>query len=164
MKRESMAIMALVIVLLASLGLNVYQYGQTNKQSSLVESNWTDVKQGYVQAHVVINGTVFDELEVPFLAFESNEYNLSNVTFAVRSAFPPNNNGGFVGDNIAVIYHGAGSQMGWNATLFVAPVFISQTRILVDFTKGTTPIVGVVLTISPCCYEEDYLHFLVSSS
>ena len=164
MKRESMATIALAMLLVTSLGLNVYQYGQTNKPSSPVESSWTDVKQGHVQAHAIINGTVFDELEVPFLAFESSEYNLSNVTFAVRSAFPPNNNGGFVGYDIAVTYHGTGSQRGWNASLFVAPVFISQTRILDDFTTGRTPIVGVVLTISPCCYAEDYLHFLVSSS
>ena len=147
----------LVVALLASLGLNIYLFDFASKFNSQAESQWSEVRQGYV----IINGTTFNEANsnttygIGYTGHTT--FHLSNVTFVLSNGCPNCNGSQTFVFNVA--YHGTGSQRAWNATLHI-PLFLDGLRNLprAAFTSGTTPVVGVIWS------RDGYFHFLVSNS
>lgn len=155
MRRERVALAAIGVILLASIGLNAYQYGLTNRANPQADSKWSEVRLGYV----VINGTVFNEANsnttfgVGYVGHTT--FHLSNVTFVLSNGCPNcNGSQSFV---FKVAYHGTGSQGSWNATLTIV-IFADGLHNLsrAAFTSGTSPIVGIIWS------RDGYFHFLVS--
>ncbi|MGD0395547.1 MAG: hypothetical protein ABSB26_01375 [Nitrososphaerales archaeon] len=156
MKAYRMILVVLLAVLLvASLGVNLYEFGRVSDLSSQVNSQWSKVRLGYV----VINGTAFNEANsnttYGFGYTGRTTFRLSDVTYVLRAGCPGcNGSQSFV---FKVTYQGTGSQGSWNATLGI-PIFVDGVHNLprAAFTSGTNPIVGVIWS------RDGYFYFLVS--
>ncbi|HLQ06568.1 MAG TPA: hypothetical protein VK126_02305 [Nitrososphaerales archaeon] len=155
MRRERMALAVIGVILLASIGVNVYQYGLTNRLNPQTDSKWSEVRLGYV----VINGTAFNEANSN-ITYDAGyvghtTFHFFNVTFVLSNGCPNcNGSQSFV---FKVAYHGTGSQGSWNATLTIV-IFADGLQNLsrAAFTSGTSPSVGIIWG------RDGYFHFLVS--
>ena len=150
-------VILLVALLAVSIGANLYEYGRASSLSSEVNSQWSQVKLGYI----VINGTVFNEATSsdvygPGYA-DQGTFKLANVTFDYQNSCPNcNGSQGFV---FAISYYGNASHPSWNATLRIT-MFLDGIHPLTreDFTQGTIPEVGVIWA------HDGHFIFLVSQS